>query len=239
MNSVSPSPRPPVSPSFAAAPAVQIKICGITTPADAHLCVEAGANAIGLVFHPHSIRSVTSAQAEEIAQAVPEGFPLVGVFVNAPGAEIRRIVERVGLSAVQLHGQEPPALVDGIRRSGLRLIKALFLDRSPRLEEARRYSADAFLVEAGRGPLPGGSGKAWDWTLPASFSRGTPLVLAGGLHAGNVREAIQVARPDAVDVSSGVESAPGRKDPERVRAFLNAVRACPAGPAHAAQRRIF
>jgi phosphoribosylanthranilate isomerase len=160
----------------------------------------------------------------------------VGVFVDAAEAEIRRIAEQVGLSSVQLHGRESPALVADLRRSGLRVIKALFTDRSPGLAESARFQADAFLVEPGRGPLPGGSGTAWGWAVPADFHPGAPVILAGGLQAGNVLEAIQAVRPDAVDVSSGVESSPGRKDPERVRAFLQAVRTCPA---HPTRRRVF
>jgi phosphoribosylanthranilate isomerase len=239
MKSVSPSPRPPVSPSSAPAPAVQVKICGITTPADARLCVEAGANALGLVFHPQSSRFVRMEQALAIARTVPEGLPLVGVFADAAEAGIRSMTDRLGLSAVQLHGRESPALVAILRRAGLRVIKALFSARSPGLAEAGGYRADAFLVEAGAGPLPGGSGTAWSWDLPGAFSRGTPLILAGGLQAGNVTQVIRAARPDAVDVSSGVESAPGRKDPERVRAFLEAVRRCPADLTQTMHRRIF
>jgi phosphoribosylanthranilate isomerase len=151
----------------------------------------------------------------------------VGVFVDAAESEIRRIANSAGLSAVQLHGRETPALVADLRRAGLRVIKVLFTDRLPRLAEADRYAADSFLVEPGRGPLPGGSGAAWPWAVPAEWNRATPVILAGGLDAGNVREAILSVAPDAVDVSSGVESAPGRKDLDRVRAFVEAVRACP------------
>lgn len=236
MNSVSPSPRPPVAPSFSAAPAVQVKICGITTPGDACLCVEAGAHAIGLVFHRRSTRCVTLGQAAAIARAVPDGFPLVGVFVGAAESEIRHAAEKLGLSAVQLHGSETPALVADLRRAGHRVIKALFVGRPPGFDDAPLYPVDAILMEPGNGALPGGSGAAWGWAVPDGLRSGLPLVLAGGLHSGNVRDAIKTAQPDAVDVSSGVESAPGRKNPERVRAFLEAVRACPA---HPTLRRIF
>ena len=239
MNPVSPSPYLPVPPSFASAPAVQVKICGITTPEDAEMSVRAGAAAIGLVFHPPSPRHLTLDRAAAIAGAVPPGFPLVGVFVDAGETEIRQQVERLGLTAVQLHGRENPTLVADLRRTGLFVIKALFINRQPDFMAVSRYLASAFLIEAGRGLLAGGTGQPWPWAIPGEFYRGTPLILAGGLQADNVRDAIQSVRPDAVDVSSGVESAPGRKDPDRVRAFLEAARACPASPAQSIRRRIF
>jgi phosphoribosylanthranilate isomerase len=205
----------------------QVKICGITSPEDAVRCVGAGADALGLVFWPQSTRAVSPALAAEIAQAVPASFPLVGVFVDAAEVEIRQTVERVGLAAVQLHGRENTFLVADLRRSGLLVIKALFTGREPGVDAARDYLASAFLVEAGRSQQPGGTGREWNWEVPDGFYRGAPLILAGGLAPANVAAAVRAVRPDAVDVSSGVESAPGRKDRKLVRAFVDAVRGCP------------
>jgi phosphoribosylanthranilate isomerase len=216
--------------------AVQVKICGLRHPEHAALCVEHGAGALGCVFHPKSPRHVRMARAREVVAAVQGHILAVGVFVDAGWERILRVRDACGIEAVQLHGTESPDLVERLLAEQMTVIKTLFAAREPLLSEAERYRPSAFLLECGRGPLPGGNAEAWDWSSAATIARHRPLVLAGGLDAGNVRQAIRRARPDGVDVSSGVESAPGIKDPERIRSFLQAVAACrPVTPT----RRVF
>jgi phosphoribosylanthranilate isomerase len=140
---------------------------------------------------------------------------------------------QAGLTAVQLHGNEPPVVVERLRREGLFVIKALFADRAPGLDAALNYSASAYLVECGRGVLPGGNAHAWEWGRAAALGERHPLILAGGLTPENADQALRAALPDAVDVSSGVEAGPGRKDIRKVEQFIAAV--ATAG----ARRRIF
>lgn len=213
-----------------------VKVCGLTRVEDALECVAAGVDAIGLVFHPGGPRYLDDARAREVCRAIPAAVTAVGVFVNEPFDGIMRRVERCGLAAVQLHGQEPPELLAALRARGMRVIKALFTAGKPALADACQYPASAFLVERGAGAYPGGGGHAWDWREARGLARNFPLLLAGGLSPNNVGQAIRLAAPDAVDVSSGVESAPGRKDPGRVRAFLEAVR---RGERRRQTRRIF
>ncbi|MCG6894747.1 MAG: phosphoribosylanthranilate isomerase [Desulfobacteraceae bacterium] len=206
--------------------AVQVKICGIRDPGHAALCAEHGACAVGCVFYPKSPRCIDPDRAREIAAAVQSRIPAVGVFVDAGQEQILRIRDRCGIQFAQLHGTESPALVERLLAEGMTVIKTLFATRDPLFADAECYRPSGFLVECGRGFLPGGNAEAWEWSAASVIDRRRPLLLAGGLHAGNVRRAIQQARPDGVDVSSGVESSPGVKDPERIRSFLQAVAAC-------------
>lgn len=202
----------------------QIKICGLTRPDQAAACVAAGADAIGLVFYPKSPRHVSRPQGADIAAAVADRAALVGVFVDADREEILARVKGCRLSAVQLHGQEPPEFVDEMRRNGLTVIKALFASRSPGLDRSGSYEPSAFLVECGRGKLPGGNARAWHWADAATLDSPKPVILAGGLNPDNIAEAIAMAHPDGVDLSSGVERSPGEKDIGKVRRFISAVR---------------
>ena len=204
----------------------RIKICGLTRVEEAVGCAELGANAIGLIFFPKSPRHVTDEQALAISRAVADQAKRVGVFVNAPYEEILRKVEICRLSAVQLHGQESPDLSNRLEKEGVPVIKALFMDGTPALMEADRYEASAFLVECSKGPLPGGNAMTWDWGAAKGFGLSHPLILAGGLSPENVMQAVSSALPSAVDVSSGVEQSPGRKDLDKVRRFINAVMEC-------------
>lgn len=204
----------------------QIKICGLTKIDDAVKCTELGADAIGLVFHPKSPRFVTDDRAREICLALPKGIKRVGVFVDETFASIIRKVERCGINAVQLHGNEQPQLVGSLRKENLIVIKALFLENKPSLEEAKDFDASAFIVEYGKGALPGGNALSWDWEKAKKISGKYPLILAGGLTPENVSHAVSLCLPDAVDVSSGVESAPGTKDIEKVKLFISRVSAC-------------
>ncbi len=202
----------------------QVKICGLTSVREAAACAEAGADAIGCVFFPPSPRHVTEDQARNIVEALPESVCSVGVFVNEDPAVIMRIVDRCRLRAVQLHGQETPNLIENLRRERITVIKALFANAAPSFESAAVYHASAFLVECAGGKLPGGNAMAWDWGAALLVSRTYPVVLAGGLDPQNVVSALKVVEPDAVDVSSAVESTPGRKDIGKVLQFLEAVR---------------
>jgi phosphoribosylanthranilate isomerase/indole-3-glycerol phosphate synthase/phosphoribosylanthranilate isomerase len=202
----------------------QIKICGLTTVEESLACAELGADAIGCVFYPPSPRFVTDHQAKEICNALPPLVWSVGVFVNNTLSEILTRVNHIGLRAVQLHGQETQGLVEELQNEGVAVIKALFANGRPAFSDAPRYQVRAFLAECAGERLPGGSGKAWNWSLASALSGDHLLILAGGLTPENVAQAVEDASPDAVDVSSGVESQPGTKDLQKVRDFLDAVR---------------
>jgi phosphoribosylanthranilate isomerase len=206
----------------AAATSFQVKICGITTPEDAEAAVRAGADAIGLNFWPESKRRVSLDQAARIAAVVPSRVRLAGVFVNADLRTIEHALATVPLSAIQLHGDEPPELSAQIPAA---VIRSIPISAATAFDRARQYPAAAFLLDA---PAKGygGAGEPFDWSLAGSARDRLqrPIVLAGGLTPENVAEAIRRVRPDGVDVASGVESAPGRKDPERLRKFVVAAR---------------
>jgi phosphoribosylanthranilate isomerase len=200
-----------------------VKVCGITCPEDAVAAVEAGADAIGLVFWPRSPRVVSLDSARAIAGALPASLVRVGVFVDAPADEIARTVEAVGLDIVQLHGDERPELLGALPR---RAWKALRVGTGFTASDVAPWSAAAGVLLDTRVPgQPGGTGQPFDWGLAGPVRRQIGfLMLAGGLDAANVARAIRALRPDGVDVSSGVESSPGRKDPARLRAFVDAAR---------------
>ena len=204
-----------------------VKICGITSAEDARVAVEAGADALGFVFFSMSPRRTTVGRAAEIARTLPSTVRRVGVFVNEPREEMARMADAVGLDLLQLHGDEPPEALEGLPRPA---IKAVRVGKGFASEEAMRYASKAagILVDTrlpGETQLPGGTGVSFDWSLVRGLAERVPfLMLAGGLDPLNVAEAIRAVRPHAVDVSSGVESLPGRKDPEKVRAFVRAAR---------------
>lgn len=207
---------------------VTVKICGLTTPEDAQAAAQAGADAIGLVFWPASPRAVTPAAARRIAAALPSFVVRVGVFVNASREELLRVADEAGLDVLQMHGQEPPEALVGLSR---RALKAVALKDLDDLERARRYadSGAGLLVDTGGPSAPGGTGTTGDWSLARRLREQVPeLVLAGGLTPENVAGAIAVVGPHGVDVSSGVESAPGRKQAARMQAFVAAVRSAAA-----------
>jgi phosphoribosylanthranilate isomerase len=211
---------------------IRIKICGITNVDDALLAADAGADAIGLNFYPRSPRFIDEEVALAVVGALPAGVMKVGVFVNADAAEVRRIAEDLDLDLVQLHGDEPPEYLAGL--ADLRVIRAFRVGSAgtgpiaEHLDECRRLKClpAMILVDAARKGQYGGTGQTVGCGLLASL-RGKgwpPLVLAGGLAPENVAEAIRQVRPAAVDTASGVESAPGRKDPDLVRRFVAAAR---------------
>lgn len=204
---------------------IGIKICGLTTPDMAEACAGLGADAIGCVFFPPSPRNVSLDQAKEICAAVAQKVKTVGVFVNASADEIIKTVNYCGLDFAQLHGTETSETVEILNQHGIMVIKSLFATKTPGFEEAGKYAAAACLVECGQGTLPGGNAKTWDWAEALPIGQKFPLVLAGGLSPDNIADAITAAQPDAVDVSSGVEASPGKKDLDKVRAFIDNVRA--------------
>ena len=199
----------------------RVKICGVTRPEDARLAAELGAFAVGMLFWSGSPRRVGVAQARTIVEAVPQGVESVGVFVNQPPDEVIEIARAVGLSAVQLHGDER---VEDYAFEGVKVLKAIGLAGESDLETAGSLPAAILPVLDACDPVRrGGTGVTIDWTLAARVGARRPVVLSGGLHAGNAAEAIRIVRPFAIDVSSGVECAPGRKDPARLRALFAAV----------------
>ena len=209
---------------------VRIKVCGITRPEDAVAAAQAGADAIGLVF-AKSPRLVTMRQARGIVEVLPPYVSAVGVFVNARAATIARIAANVGLSEVQLHGDETPAFVTKL--GALRVTKALRVRDRAFLEQIAAYRAagvSAFLLDAFSAKVRGGSGKRFDWDLVVGARKAgaldnvPPLVLAGGLTPENVKAGIRQIRPWGVDVSGGVESQPGIKSAEKIAKFVGAVR---------------
>ncbi len=200
-----------------------VKVCGITSEKDAEAAAEAGADAVGLVFWPRSPRAVGVEAARRIAAAVPPAVVRVGVFVDEAPETIARTVEAVGLDLVQLHGDERPNLLDALP---CRAWKALRVGSDLTAADVAPWAGAAgLLLDARAAGRPGGTGQTFDWTLARAVrERISFLVLAGGLDAQNVAKAVEVVRPDGVDVSSAVESAPGRKDSAKVRSFVEAAR---------------
>lgn len=202
----------------------EIKICGLTRPDEAAAVAKAGANAIGLIFYPPSPRNVDLKTAREIARVIAP-VPAVGVFVDASYDSIMTAIETCRLCAVQLHGNETPERVAQIQSGGnVVVIKALFEKKSPNFSTATAFNPDAFLVECGQGVLPGGNAETWDWASAATLNSDKPVVLAGGLTPENVVAAATAARPAAIDISSGVEKIPGRKDLKRVNQLIETVK---------------
>jgi len=196
-----------------------VKICGITRPADASAAVEAGANALGFVFWPNSPRFVDPYAARAIVGKLPPFVVPVGVFVNQPVEYVRGVAALVGLGAVQLHGDEDPAYLAGIRYA---VIKAVSVGDRP--DQLDQWSPRTMLLLDVRDPVArGGTGRTIDWTAAASIARRRRSLLAGGLTPDNVAEAIALVQPYGIDVSSGVERSPGVKDPARIRALFEAV----------------
>ena len=200
----------------------RIKICGIREPAMARAAAEAGADAVGLVFHAPSPRAVSPETARAVALAVPPFVTVVGLFVNGEAQAVRDVMARVPLGMLQFHGDETPAYCE---QFGLPWMKAIRVGQGVDLVECEgRFSrAAALLLDAQVPGQFGGTGTPFDWSMvPPSLAR--PVVVSGGLDAGNVGRAIRALRPWAVDVSSGVEGARGVKDPARIEEFVRSVR---------------
>lgn len=205
---------------------VEVKICGITNLEDASACVKLGADALGFIFYPPSKRFVNVEKAKEIRWIIPQNVSVVGVFVNETPGTIIEVARKANLDYVQLHGQEDPRMVESLKKDGVRVIKALFGNREPGISLAHTYPAEAILVESSEASQHGGTGKTWKWSVVQDYDFHLPVILAGGLAPENVVEAINMAKPAAVDVSSGVEAEPGKKDLKKVEQFIQSAHSC-------------
>ena len=197
----------------------RVKICGITRPEDARAAAAAGASAVGIVFWPKSPRFVDAAAGRAIVAALPSGVPAIGVFVDQPVDEINSVIDQAGLFGVQLHGDEPLDVIAQIRRP---VIRAISLQFSTQIDDIPAHVT--VLLDAHDAVKRGGTGVTIDWAAARAVSERRHVVLAGGLTPHNVARAIAEVRPYAVDVSSGVETAPGVKDHALMAAFCEAVR---------------
>ena len=200
----------------------RIKICGITRVEDALAAAQAGADAIGMVFHAASPRAVSVEQARAIAQAMPPFVTVVGLFVDAPEADIRAVLDQVPLDLLQFHGDEPDSFCQRFARPYLKAVRVRPGDDLNALA-ANWPGASGILLDSYKPGVPGGTGETFDWSMIPS-QRSWTLVLAGGLQANNVRLAIDMTAPWAVDVSGGVETAKGIKDVDKINAFIHEVK---------------
>jgi len=197
---------------------VKVKICGITNQDDALWAVDCGADALGFIFYDKSPRFINPNKAKEIISSLPPLVSTVGVFVNEDFNEIRDIAQLTGLTAIQLHGDESPSyckLIEG------KLIKAIRVKNEQSLDLIKKYKVDAFLLDSFNKESYGGSGLTFEWGLAKKAKQFGKIILAGGLTANNVSEAIDKVSPYGVDVSSGVEKSPGIKDKQKVRDFIS------------------
>lgn len=213
-------------------PIVKTKFCGLTHPADAEAAVAAGAWALGVILWPQSPRRCRLEVATRIAAAHRRQVHIAGVFVNPTLDEVTRAADAIGLSLLQLHGDEGPAFcAEAARRTGCRVIKSARVRSGADIQALSAFHTDFHLLDSYRRGVPGGTGETFSWELARSHRHEVPLILSGGLTPDNVAEAIAAVRPFAVDVASGVEIAPGRKDHDKVRAFTAAVAGAGVGAA--------
>jgi phosphoribosylanthranilate isomerase len=206
----------------------RVKICGITNSADARMAVAAGADLLGFIFYPPSPRYITPEQARTIVEQLPSGVTAVGVFVNEAVETITHIARTSGVQTVQLHGEEPPALCQQLP---WRVVKTFRFTAQVQPEMLQHYAVEAFLIEGFQAEFYGGGGAKADWQRVALLHTYGRIMLAGGLTPENVQEAIRIVRPYAVDVCSGVEARPGKKDWQKVRAFIARAKAPLSAPA--------
>jgi phosphoribosylanthranilate isomerase len=200
---------------------VRVKICGVRTLEEAEASVRAGADALGFNFWPESPRFITPEEARRIVAALPALINCIGVFVNEDAGRVREIAWHVGLNIVQLHGEETASYC--LHLAPLKVIKAFRVGNEFDPRTIRNYSVSAILLDAKVEGQYGGTGKRFPWELAIQAKRFAPVILAGGLNSDTVAEAITFVRPFAIDVCSGVESAPGRKDLNRLREFMEEV----------------
>ena len=204
----------------------RVKICGITRLEDAELAAELGAWAVGFILWPQSKRFIEPALAAGIERRVRRKVSTVGVFVNHTLDEVAAAVENIGLTHVQLHGDEGPSFCTAVaERTGAKVIKAVRIGSGADMRDLGRFhTVDFHLLDTAARGLRGGTGETWDWSLIDQRRLDNPVILSGGLSPDNVAEGIARVRPYAVDVSSGVEAEPGIKDPEKLHAFFAAAR---------------
>jgi phosphoribosylanthranilate isomerase len=201
---------------------LKIKICGITNSADAEMAHQAGADALGFIFFKGSPRFISNDKIKTIIREIPPFVSKVGVFVNASRDEVQRAIEETGIDTLQFHGDETP---EACRGFGLKTIKAFRVQGKDMLQIMPRYDVDAWLLDSFVAGERGGTGKTFDWDLAVhATSLGTPVILSGGLNPENIARAVSHVQPYAVDVSSGVESAPGKKDANLIATFIQRAR---------------
>jgi phosphoribosylanthranilate isomerase len=205
---------------------VKIKICGNTTWEDTIAAVEAGADAVGFVFYKDSPRAISPKTAAAIIARLPPLAVPVGVFVDEEVEVVRRIMDECGLRLAQLHGNESPAYCLGLGRP---VVKAIRVKERKDLDRMDDYQVTSFLLDTFVRNVPGGTGLSFDWSLLEAAKPRGPIILAGGLTAENVAEAVRRLHPYGVDVSSGVEASPGKKDHVKLRSFIAAARAADSG----------
>lgn len=203
----------------------RLKVCGITRPDDAELATELGAWALGMIFWPGSPRRCDPAVAAGIARALRRRVEIAGVFVDAKLEHVASLAEGIGLTVIQLHGDEGPAYCAEVaRRTGAKVVKAARVRSRAEISALRAFHVDFHLLDTARIGMPGGTGETWDWELLNPCHPGdVPVLLSGGLDPDNVEGAIAAVKPWGVDVASGTESEPGVKDPEKLEAFVAAV----------------
>jgi phosphoribosylanthranilate isomerase len=207
----------------------KIKFCGLTRLGDAERAVAAGAWALGTIMWPGSPRRCRVPVAAEIAAAFRRRVEIVGVFVNPTLDNVTRIAEETGITMLQLHGDEGPAFcAEAARRTGCRVIKAARIRSGADVQALGPFHTDFHLLDSYVADVPGGTGETFAWELAREHGKKVPMILSGGLTPGNVADAIAAVRPFAVDVASGVEAAPGRKDPDKLEEFAAAVAATAA-----------
>jgi phosphoribosylanthranilate isomerase len=217
---------------------VKVKICGITNLEDARVALDAGADALGFMFFAGSPRHIACAAATEIIRRLDQPVMLVGVFVNPSADEVRRAVEKAGVDTLQFHGEETPEFIAGLNhrrpavadppgtaRPGPRTVKAFRIRDAAALAELPRFATDYWLLDSFVPGVRGGTGARFNWELALAAKKlSRPVFLAGGLTPENVADAVRTVQPFAVDVSSGVEASPGRKDHAKLRAFIAAAK---------------
>lgn len=203
----------------------KVKICGITNLEDALIACEYGADALGFIFYKKSPRFIDPEQAKEIVKGLPPFITTVGVFVDEELYKINEIVEKIGLNVVQLHGNESPEFCKGIER---KVIKAVRIGKGQMVKiPLQKYSVSAYLLDTYQEGIPGGTGETFNWEIAKEAKRFGKIILAGGLTPQNVAEAVRIVMPYGVDVSSGVEEVPGKKDSKKIKDFIE--RATSAG----------
>jgi len=199
---------------------VKIKICGITSYEDARAAVEAGADALGFVFYDKSPRFINPVKAAGIISRLPPFIQTVGLFVNEETAQVNWTADYCGIDVVQLHGDETPEDCLEVKRRVIKAFRVQKIVSLDPLEKYQDYQVAGYLLDAWSPDAYGGTGRTFNWELAQSAKQYGPVILAGGLTADNIAEAIRVVKPYGVDVSSGVESAPGKKDLEKVKEFI-------------------
>jgi phosphoribosylanthranilate isomerase len=207
---------------------IQVKICGITSTEDALVAAQYGAAALGFIFYPPSPRYIKPVDAKKIISAMPDKVVKVGVFVNEQPENIKKLMETCVLDMIQLHGDEAPEDCRQFPKS--MIIKAVELKNNDDINRALSYPVSAFLLDTRHAGLYGGTGKVSNWELASRLKNKKPLILSGGLNAENVADALKTVAPDALDINSGVEASPGKKDHKKLARIFDIIRAYDTTP---------